>query len=150
MTYFNKDSLTPSTAFSDKQQQNLFLIEDNSWWFQYRATVIISLMKQFFNPLKTTFDIGGGNGYTTSVAQKAGFQMALIEPSQQACQNALKRGIQRVTCGTIENVALDASLEQILLLDVLEHIEYDEDFVDKIYQKLQGGGGVPIDYSSCL
>ena len=131
----------PNSTFTDQQQTSLFQLEDQSWWFQYRVSVILSLMKRFFLPDRTTIDIGGGNGYTTSVAQKAGFKTVLIEPSFIACQNAVQRGINEVACGTVtEDSILDSSIEQILLLDVLEHVKADSDFISLLHKKLRGGG----------
>lgn len=135
----NENALT--TAFSAEQQDGLWDLEDGSWWFQYRASVIVSAMDRFFDKNQLTLDVGGGNGYTTACAMKAGYEMGLIEPSVEACQNAIKREIPNVNCGVASDESIvDYSINQVLLLDVLEHIEDDEGFLELLGQKIVRGG----------
>lgn len=69
--------------------------------------------------------------------------MALLEPSPAACRNAKRRGLRTVICGTLEEeTVIDDSMEQLLLLDVLEHIEDDGAFLRTMYRKLAPGGRV--------
>lgn len=131
------------SRFSDNTQDDLFQLEDTSWWFQYRAGVIERIANDFLNKESCLFDIGGGNGYTTHHLQKAGCNVALLEPSLAACLNAKKRGLRKVICGTLtEDAIKDASMEQLAILDVLEHIEQDAEFLELIWKKLKFGGRV--------
>lgn len=129
------------TAFTGETQNLLVELEDSSWWFIYRANIIIHLMRKFFNKDCLTLDIGSGNGYTASIAQKSGFNMGIIEPSLDACHNAQNRGIKEINCGAVTNSSIrDESLNQLLLLDVLEHIENDYDFINLLYKKMSKHG----------
>lgn len=129
------------TAFSEKQQDDLYCLEDQSWWFRYRANVILVLLNRFFEKNRLILDIGGGNGYTTLRVKNSGYDVALIEPSIEACRHAVERGISKVYCGTVdENSIPDESIEQMMLLDVLEHIEDDGAFLKLLYQKATKGG----------
>lgn len=65
------------SKFSDLAQDNLFEIEDISWWFQYRARVIERVEHRFWGKEKLLFDVGRGNGYTTCL-QEFGYDVALI------------------------------------------------------------------------
>jgi len=78
------------SKFSDTAQDDLFKLEDTSWWFQYRANVIAQTTQRFFDKEKMIFDVGGGNGYTTYHLQELGYNVALLEPSHGACINAKK------------------------------------------------------------
>ena len=132
-----------ASRFSDTAQNNLFCIEDTSWWFQYRADVIEQIAQKYFDVKRLTFDVGGGNGYTTYHMQKAGYPVVLLEPAIAACMNGKRRGLKTVVCGTLTEGAIrDGSIEQIMLLDVLEHIEDDTEFLHLIYRKLAPGGKV--------
>lgn len=137
----DSEAQTP-TMFSEKQQNDLFEKEDKSWWFQYRAKVISKISAQYFDNDKLTIDIGGGNGFTTSVMLKEGFKMGLLEPSYQACLNGKKRNIPYVVNGSIDDIVEPCS--QFTLLDVLEHIEDDGTFLDSIFNKLTIGGRLLI------
>ena len=138
------------TAFSKEQQDDLYCLEDQSWWFQYRSVVIIKLLDCYFDKEKMTLDIGGGNGYTTLQAMKSGYRVGLMEPSAEACRHAMERGIPNVCCGTLNECSMaDGSIEQMMLLDVLEHIEDDEDFLKLLCHKA-AKGGVSVNNGSCL
>lgn len=128
------------TKFSKEAQNALFAIEDDSWWFQYRAQVLIDMAERYFVRETETLDIGGGNGYTTSRMQKTGFRTALLEPSYEACRHAKARGISRVFCGTLED--FDEPISQCMMLDVLEHIEDDAGFLHILYTKMSTGGAL--------
>lgn len=85
--------------------------------------------------------VGGGNGYTTLHMQRRGYDIALLEPTLAACKNGKKRGIHKVICGTLDKESVkDNSIKQILLLDVLEHIADDAQFLRIIYEKMAHGG----------
>jgi len=133
------------STFTDEQQDGLFQIEDYSWWFIYRASVIVGLMDRYYDRGVAVVDIGGGNGYTPSVAMKAGFMCDLIEPSAEACVNAKKRGLKQINCGMLTDESIiDGSIKQAMLLDVLEHIEDDNGFLSVIYKKLAPDGKIII------
>lgn len=75
--------------------------------------------------------------------QQKGCRIALLEPTLTACQNGKRRGLRTVVCGTLEkDTVKDGSIEQLLLLDVLEHIEDDGAFLRTMYRKLAPGGRV--------
>lgn len=87
--------------------------------------------------------IVGGNGYTTYCLQQKGCNIILLEPTLAACQNGKRRGLRTVVCGTLEkDTVKDGSVEQLLLLDVLEHIADDTQFLRTIYGKLAPGGKI--------
>lgn len=133
--------LAAESTFTDEQQDGLWKIEDNSWWFIYRALVIVGLMDRYYDRNISTVDIGGGNGYTPSIAIKNGYKCDLIEPSATACVHAKKRGLGQINCGMVtDDSIVDGSVKQALLLDVIEHIEDDEGFLRLLYKKLDPNG----------
>lgn len=137
------------SKFSDTEQDDLFGIEDTSWWFKYRARVIERIADKFLKKEECLFDIGGGNGYTTCYLQEAGYDTALLEPSPAACRNAGRRGLRTVICGTLsEDTVKDASIKQVTILDVLEHIEHDDEFLKTLWTKMDitpsGRGGIAL------
>lgn len=135
-----KNETTVSSAFTAQMQDDLFSREDTSWWFQYRAQVLIDMAERYFSPEVETLDIGGGNGYTTSRMQKAGFRTALLEPSYEACLHARQRGIPRCFCGELND--FDEQIRQCMMLDVLEHIEDDAGFLCSLHAHMPTGGAL--------
>ena len=130
------------TQFTGEMQDQLFSLEDHSWWFQYRAKFLAEVTELFFCKDCLTYDVGGGNGFTTRYLEKLGYNMALLEPTEEACVNGRKRGLKIIVCGTIDD--LTEPVEQITLLDVLEHIEDDEAFLHSLNRHLCTGGRLLI------
>ena len=126
-------------------QNELFSREDISWWFIYRAELICLLMEKYFSKDDITYDIGGGNGYSSNEARKRGFNIGLIEPAYDGCVHAHMRGIENIICGAFTDTLFeDASIKQMLLLDVLEHIEEDLAFLKLLNKKCMNDGKVII------
>ena len=142
---FVKDEVSVSSAFTAKMQDELFAIEDGSWWFQYRAQVLTETAERYLEREVETLDIGGGNGYTTSRMQQVGFRTALLEPSYEACLHARQRGISRCFCSALGD--FEEPIRQGMLLDVLEHIEDDRGFLGTLRAHMPGGDA--SDYGSC-
>ncbi len=137
----SKENDETTTAFSEEKQDRLYSVEDNSWWFKYRARVILNLSACYFEKNKEVVDIGGGNGFSSRFVQSEGYSVCLVEPSYAACINAKRRGVNKIYCGAIsESSIYDNSISQAMLLDVIEHIECDEEFLRMIYRKLSPGG----------
>ena len=126
-----------STVYNDARQDALYKKEEKSWWFRYRAEVIKCLVEKYFDNTRIIWDIGAGNGYSSWILQNAGYSVAAMEPSYEACRNAIKRGIKSVYCGALDDEGVhDDSLESAMVLDVIEHLEDDEGFLCLLYKKL--------------
>lgn len=130
-----------SSVYSDEQENKYFRVEDDSWWFNHRADVILQKMEEFFDKEQLTADVGGGNGFTTSKAKEAGYNMVLVEPSEQACENAIKRGLRAYNKTVSDSFPEEGEWGQILLLDVIEHIE-DVDRFMKYIRRAMGKQGM--------
>ena len=79
------------------------------------------------------FDIGGGNGFVSKGLEKNGIKTCLVEPGIQGCLNAKKRGLSNIVCSDLESLKFKAPIPfSIGLFDVLEHIENDDDYLEKI------------------
>ena len=139
--YVKKSSQKVLTSYSSEMQNDYFGIEDSSWWFQYRSEVVNKIVDKVLDSPAFIIDIGGGNGYTTKKLQDSGYEVMLMEPATQACLNAKKRGLQNVICGTInQNDFNDNSIAACCMLDVLEHIENDIEFLQMVKRKLTTKG----------
>ena len=144
--FVSEDNCDISTKFSDSVQNSLFETEYISWWFEYRANVIAKLFLKYCDIKKTTFDIGGGNGYTTSILRQLmrDGRVGIIEPSYGACLNARKREIEYVVCGSIDETSPERTIDQAILLDVLEHIENPAIFLKNIYNVMTEKGKIIV------
>jgi SAM-dependent methyltransferase len=118
-----------------------YTIEDNSFWFKHRTRCIHEIITKYIPENSEIIDIGGGNGYTTRYLQDKGYNSILLEPSVNGCKNAELRGVKNIIMGTINNEDyLDNSIENVCMLDVLEYIKNDTEFLKILYSKLKKSG----------
>ncbi len=129
-------------SFPNDGHSTLVHIEDHSFWFQHRNACINKLVSQFPPPEEgTIFDVGGGNGVVAKSLIDSGFDVILIEPCRDGVQNARKRGIEKIICGTTEGAKIiTQSLPAVGVFDVVEHIEDDLSFLKHIHDLLQNDG----------
>jgi len=109
-----------------------------------QAAEILALAQESSPPGKAWLDVGCSFGYMLWEAQRAGFQVAGVEPDERAAEAARKLlGSDVVRHGLMgdEGVA-DGSVAVISTLDVLEHIPADGMvfFAAMIRRKLVPGG----------
>ena len=117
-----------------------FLLEEQSWWFQFRNRFIASYVKKFA-PNTTFWDIGGGNGFVSKGLQENGIDTVLVEPGIEGAMNASNRGLNYVFCATLEEIQVNpAMIESAGLFDVLEHIEDAHGFLTEINKSMQKDG----------
>ncbi len=138
--YISSSENTVETKFSDDTQDDLYSIEDTSWWFNYRAELIKRVADKFFSKEEMIVDIGGGNGFTTNYLRTYGYPVALVEPSYSGCVHGRSRGITNIVCDTINSSNIkEESISQCMALDVMEHIKDDKSFLKGVYRKMKRG-----------
>lgn len=126
-------------SYPDHSNDGCFQVEDESFWFAHRNECIRSLLERF-PPGGMFFDIGGGNGYVAACLQKAGAEVALIEPGTGAF-NARKRGVCHIIHAALQDTGFElGALPAAGAFDVVEHISDDLDFLSTIHRYLAPGG----------
>ena len=131
-------------SYPEAGNEICFAVEDCSFWFQHRNQCILEVIKSF-PPPGPFFDVGGGNGYVASALQQAGLEVILVEPGPIGARNAIGRGVRQVVRATLQNVGFQPqSLPAVGLFDVVEHIEDDRAFLEKIHALLRPNGRVYI------
>jgi len=126
-------------SYPDKGNKYCFEIEDDSFWFQHRSSIITHFIKQIC-PHSIFFDIGGGNGYVTKALQNQNIKTVLIEPGFVGATNAKFRGVDYVINSTFQDVKFKTnSADAIGLFDVLEHLDNDVEFLLQIKSVMSKG-----------
>jgi SAM-dependent methyltransferase len=129
-----------SVSYPEDGNENCLQIEKDSFWFMHRNRCIVNLVSKL-SPEDILLDIGGGNGYVSLGLQEKGIRTILLEPGEKGTANAKSRGVSNIICSTLENAGLkNGSIDSAGLFDVLEHIENDQEFLNRIYQQLKPGG----------
>ena len=113
-------------------------LEDSSFWFKHRNRCITELIRNYPPPNGgPLLDIGGGNGFVTRGLVCAGIDTLMLEPGQSGVQVAKQRGIKNIICATLQDASIvDDTLPAVGLFDVIEHIEDDQSFLEKIHSLL--------------
>ncbi len=130
--------------YPDKDRDICFQLEEKSFWFNHRNGCIAEIVKKF--PFKgAIYDIGGGNGYVALQLQNLGFEAVLIEPGAGGVENAKKRGLKNLVCSSIEDAGFKkGSMDAIGIFDVLEHVEDDNGFLQRLNELLADPGRLYI------
>jgi len=111
-------------------------VEESSFWFAHRNSCIAEVIKRF-PPSGLILDIGGGNGFVSLALEKAGWEVALVEPGIHGAINAKARGLSTVINSTFESAGVeDCSVPAAGLFDVVEHIQDDILFLTGIRRAL--------------
>lgn len=143
--WIQRSNIKAESTFEKCQADKIHEYEDNSWWYKYRRDLLESILEKYFDKTIDVVDIGGGNGFIASGLQEKEFKVNIIEPSLASCKYALERGIKNIYCGMIDETSIkDNSLQQVLLCDVLEHIENDKLFLELVLKKIIPGGKLLI------
>lgn len=122
------------SAYTEEWQNKWLGVEDDSWWYKYRICVFLWLAKKYFRKSDHIVDIGGSNGYNALMFQNKGYDITLIEPTRNACDNASARGVNKIHNGTLEDYS--KKVENFLILDVLEHIKEDGIFLETLHERI--------------
>jgi SAM-dependent methyltransferase len=127
-------------SYPEEGNDLCFSVEDSSFWFRHRNRCILAVI-QNFPPNGAVFDVGGGNGYVASALQQTGIEVVLVEPGLAGIRNALKRGINHIVRGTLDDVGVLAnSIPAAGLFDVVEHIQDAPGFLRRIRPLIVPGG----------
>lgn len=88
------------------------------------------------------FDIGGGNGYVSQMLTQRGHDVALVEPGYAGALNArTQRGLTQVISSTVEDANSPPQIIDAMgMFDVIEHIDDDRAFLEKMAPLLKPGG----------
>jgi len=120
-------------------------IEENSFWFNHRNQIILKAIRCFSPSSKHFFDLGGGNGYTSSFLSKNGYKTILVEPGEDGILIAKQRGVDHLINSSLQDTGfLEGVIPTVGLFDVLEHIEDDLSFLKQVETVLTNSGIVFI------
>lgn len=121
-------------------------LEDEHWWFQGRAAIVLHLIKHFckIGQQEHFLDVGCGTGMMLQKLSNLRTSVG-IDSSPLAINYAKKRGLNHVFCGNLEDLDVTRwSFRVALLLDVIEHVEDDISLLKQVYQRLLPQGQVVV------
>jgi len=137
----NKSNNGFETDFHDQ----LYTIEDQHFWFNYRNILIGYFFNKYFPLARSFCEIGCGSGYV--LAGLHARRPDIEYTASEIYSNALTLAASRVPDARffqadICNFPFESEFDVIGVFDVLEHIEDDSKALKNIFKALVPGGGV--------
>jgi len=125
----------------------VFQLERTHWWFRARRDIVFALLRRFLRPRSADgvtlriCDIGCACGLILAELMKAGYDAVGIDSSDTALEYCADRGVQALKGILPERIPLEEeSVDAILMLDVLEHIDDDRASLHSVVRFLRPGG----------
>ncbi|NNF76220.1 MAG: class I SAM-dependent methyltransferase [Flavobacteriaceae bacterium] len=141
--FFKNISEEKDVSYTRNGHELIRSSESESFWFSHRLKIIKSIIGKF-KP-ESIMDIGGGNGQVSEMIQNMDIAVVLLEPRAEGARNASSAGIKTVVNSTFHGAGIkDQSISAISILDVLEHIENDVEFLKECKRILKPDGLIII------
>ena len=130
---------------------DLFEKEGNYWWNVSKREMVLALVnktrtRQDLERMGVGVDIGCGTGYTAKVFE-SNWRMVGADVSRNALQLCKSRGLRRLCQVDMTDFSLPfktGSVDLVLALDVVEHVEDDIQALTECYRILKTGGALII------
>lgn len=128
---------------NSEEYEKMYNQENAYWWFQGRKKILFKMI-QHYGLLKDggakVLDIGCGTGLILEGISSQACAIGL-DFSKKALSFCIRRKIDNLLLGDVAKLPIrDASVDLILALDLLEHIENDGKLMSEIYRTLKPGG----------
>ena len=134
-----------SEGFEAAYFPNLVELEEGSFWFRARNSLIIWALGQYFPQARNLLEIGCGTGYVLSGIKRAipDLELSGSEVFSAGLSFAATRlpGDQLFQMDA-RRIPFREEFDVIGAFDVLEHIQEDETVLSQMYQATRPGGGI--------
>lgn len=127
-------------GFLNEDETDWAQLEPRSFWYRHRNGVFTRIFRRF-PPQGTLYEIGAGNGTVALCLQSMGIDVIALEPTLRFARAAKARGVETVACTSLEAAGFAAaSLPNVGLFDVLEHIDAQGAFLRYVSGLMLPGG----------
>ncbi len=125
-----------------EEYERMYDLEGSYWWFQGRRKIVESLIDNFVSEVPRrgrVLDVGCGTGLM--LARLRHFEPVGFDFSPVSMQFCRMRGLKNLLRGDVVKLPLaDNSVDLILALDLIEHIERDDLMIKEFNRVLRPGG----------
>ncbi len=126
-----------------EEYEKMYAQENTYWWFQGRKNILFKMLKRYHllaDGKARVLDIGCGTGLILEGIEGGAFAVGL-DFSKKALSCCRRRRINNLVCADVEHLPIaDSSVDLVLALDLLEHIEDDNALLREIVRILRPGG----------
>ena len=122
-----------------EELERLASFEEWYWWHRGRRNIVCRILQRYAPPHARILDVGCGTGATTAALSRFG-SVSGLDMGLAALRHAHALGLP-VARGSAENLPVgDATLDVVVALDVLEHLDDDRRALGEILRVLRPGG----------
>jgi SAM-dependent methyltransferase len=120
-------------------------IEDKHWWFVGRRRILLRTLEGCLPPPRDgeplrILDVGSGTGKTLQYLSRYGDTRG-VDVSEEAVAFCRERGMENVQLARSFPLPFeDDSFDVVTILDVIEHIDKDQETARELYRVLRPGG----------
>lgn len=144
---FAPDLAASSDHFPLESVARMAELEERHFWFRARSDLVVSLITQYFPAAQSVLELGCGTGSVLSRLHAAFPDIAIA--GGDLSEEALAVARRRVRTGTfaqldIRDVPYDSEFDVVCLLDVLEHVDEDDEALFQATRAVRPGGGVVV------
>ncbi|MBI5153660.1 class I SAM-dependent methyltransferase [Candidatus Poribacteria bacterium] len=129
-----------------EEYERMYELEDSYWWFQGRLRIIRSVLERYLPARPRSgrvLDVGCGTGLMLQTL--AAWRPIGLDFSRLALKFCGQRGLHQTIQGDVVHLPLaDESLDLILALDLMEHVERDDLLIREFNRVLRPGGHLMI------
>ncbi|MFC1678586.1 class I SAM-dependent methyltransferase, partial [Patescibacteria group bacterium] len=125
-----------------KHYQDIYNYEKTHWWYKTRRKIVNDLIIKYFpeKPPKKILDIGCGAGALLSELKKNS-ECFGIDKSPLAIKFCRKRSLNNIKYGDATNIPYeDHKFDLVLALDIIEHVQNDDQAIGEIKRVLRPDG----------
>lgn len=117
-------------------------LEDRHFWYRERRALLAAELRRLGRPAAgaRALDVGAAGGGNTRVVRDHGWDVLATDYSPLAVDVARGRGIDAVWADARDLPVASGSVGFVTLMDVLEHIEEDDQVAAELFRVLEPGG----------
>lgn len=126
--------------------QQLVELEDSYWWHVAKRELVCKLLHKFCPPPGRLAEGGIGSGRNLIEFQKLGYDVSGFDLMPESVDHVRSRGISNVQVHDLgtEWPVPENSLTAVMLLDVLEHVEFPVTVLEHAHRALTDDGAAII------
>lgn len=122
------------------EYRRMHALEARHWWFRAKRRMVYSLLRFWAPAGGRLLDVGCGTGMTLQELPSR-YHGVGLDPAPEALALCRARGLTRLARGSATELPLaDASVDAVLALDIVEHIENDRQALSEVARVLRPDG----------